>query len=225
LKRIVKGIEPTSLATYRSSIPHTNLENSNIYDDYPHKSKDECKSGNLDNLRLKLLDEQGYICCYCMSRIDCNNSKIEHFKPQSKYRKLQINYSNLFVSCLGNEGHRSNEQHCDTKKGEQELKKIDLLSDIQNNITYIKKHNFIEITSSDSAIKEDIETLNLNINQLKRNRRELYDSVISKLKTKGFRVSEIKKVLEYYKNRHNGKYEPYCEVIVYFLTKKLKAIS
>ena len=64
----------------------------NIYDDFPNKTKEGCENNETDNLRKSLLEEQGYICCYCMSRIDCKNSKIEHFKPQSLHRDKQIDY-------------------------------------------------------------------------------------------------------------------------------------
>ncbi len=49
--------------------------------------------------------EQKYICAYCETRIDLDNSHIEHIKPQSlnKYQKEVFNYYNLVVSCNGRE--------------------------------------------------------------------------------------------------------------------------
>ena len=223
MKRIFKKKEPKSLSEYRSSISHENLKDENIYEEYQYKTKSDCNIGDSNNLRLKLLEEQGYICCYCMSRVDCNNSKIEHLKPQSKYRNLQIDYQNLFISCKGGEGEKANNQHCDTKKAEKELKKIDLLSNIQDYIYYKKETQFIEIDSKDRDIKDDLDLLNLNISKLKRNRRNSYDNLLAQLQKRNFKISSIKKALNYYKNKHNGKYEPYCEMIVYFLTKKLKS--
>ena len=104
MKEIVKSSEPRSLTTYRSQIPSQNMLDENIYDDFSYKTKEGCKNNEIDNLRKFLLEEQGYICCYCMSRISCDNSKIEHFKPQSPHRDKQIEYSNLFISCNGGEG-------------------------------------------------------------------------------------------------------------------------
>jgi hypothetical protein len=52
MKRITKQSEPRSLVEHRSQ---TNAD----YDNYSDK----------DKLRESLLREQGYICCYCMSRI------------------------------------------------------------------------------------------------------------------------------------------------------------
>jgi hypothetical protein len=55
--------------TSRSEIAH--------YDSFPDK----------DVLRLSLLEEQGYICAYCMRRIENNplKTKIEHWKSREVY--------------------------------------------------------------------------------------------------------------------------------------------
>ena len=97
MKQIFKNKEPNSLIEHRA------------------------KGGNFndlkkDELRECLLNEQGYICCYCMKRIpqklkpeeiekhtpDC---KIEHFKCQSGNPDLTLNYQNLLISCNGYQGY------------------------------------------------------------------------------------------------------------------------
>ena len=35
-------------------------------------------------LKESLLKEQGYLCAYCMARIDKDHMKVEHFKPRSR---------------------------------------------------------------------------------------------------------------------------------------------
>jgi len=222
LKKITKTTEPSSLTSYRSSIAHERLLDANVYEDYPHKTKQGCSEGDRNNLRLQLLKEQGYICCYCMSRINCENSKIEHLKPQSQFRDKQIDYSNLFIACDGGEGLAQNKQYCDTKKSEIELKAIDFLDNIQDYLKYKKEAQKVIILSNNTDLSDDINTLNLNVDRLAKNRKEAYDKVISSLSIKNFSKNAIKKTLEYYKQMHNGKYEPYCEMIVYFLTKKLR---
>ena len=222
MKKITKTTEPSSLTSYRSSIAHERLLDANVYEDYPHKTKQGCSEGDRNNLRLQLLKEQGYICCYCMSRINCENSKIEHLKPQSQFRDKQIDYSNLFIACDGGEGLAQNKQYCDTKKSEIELKAIDFLDNIQDYLKYKKEAQKVIILSNNTDLSDDINTLNLNVDRLAKNRKEAYDKVISSLSIKNFSKNAIKKTLEYYKQMHNGKYEPYCEMIVYFLTKKLR---
>ncbi len=224
LKKITKTTEPKSLTAYRSTISHKNLEDSNIYEDFKEKTKEQCRENRADNLRKQLLQEQGYICCYCMSRIDCDNSKIEHFRPQTKNRDLQIDYQNLFIACSGGEGSKFKGQFCDTKKGEKDLNSIDLLSSIEDSVNYTKSAKNISIASNDKSIDKEInDILNLNVTVLSRNRKEAYDRVMKNLKLRGYTTTSIHKALNYYKTQHNGKFEPYCEMIVYFLTKKLKS--
>lgn len=224
LKKIIKGKEPKSLTIYRSTIAQQNLKDSNIYEDFKEKTKEQCREDKAYNLRKQLLQEQGYICCYCMGRISCDNSKIEHFKPQTKNREFQIDYQNLFIACKGGEGLRAKVQCCDTKKGEKELEHIDLLSLIEQNISYVKGAKNISIKSNDQHIDKEInDVLNLNLMILEQNRKEVYDSVMKNLKSRGFTIANIKKILNYYQSRHNDKFEPYCEMIIYFLTKKLKS--
>jgi uncharacterized protein (TIGR02646 family) len=104
MKKIIKQSEPRSLVEHRSQA------NAN-YDNYPEK----------DDLRKSLLKEQGYICCYCMSRIKLDEMKIEHWQPQTKYISRQLDYKNLLGACMGNQGARPQNQHCDTRKGDSEI--------------------------------------------------------------------------------------------------------
>lgn len=63
-------------------------------------------------LRGHLLEEQGYLCCYCMQRIEDYDSHIEHFVPRSiKKRRphsifadcVDLDYTNMFMSCESND--------------------------------------------------------------------------------------------------------------------------
>ena len=220
LKRIIKKKEPRKLIEYRSQFSKEELESRDIYNDFSYKDKEKCKEDE-NNLRRVLLEEQGYICCYCMSRINCNNSKIEHFKPQTKYRSLQLDYHNLFIACRGGEGAK--EQFCDSKKGNKELKKINLLENIEESIKYKKSRKFIEIYSTENEIESDLnDILNLNATILKQNRKQKYDSVLDKLKRRNFDKNFIKKTIRYFKTKNdNGQYPEFCEMIVFFLEKKL----
>jgi uncharacterized protein (TIGR02646 family) len=61
-------------------------------------------------VRESLLDEQNWLCCYCGLSLTRNNVHIEHFRPQSKYRWLQLEYRNLHASCMGKLIHHSDEE-------------------------------------------------------------------------------------------------------------------
>ena len=214
MKQIFKTKEPTSLTTYRARISKNDLKHLEKFDTAPSNVKDK--------LREKLLDEQGFICCYCMSRVESRNSKIEHFKPRSIFRSQQLDYVNLFVACFGGEESSPKKQSCDTKKGQMELKYINLLSDIEKSIEY-KKDGAI-FSDSLNIDKELNEILNLNYQLLKDNRQEALNQLFRDLKKVNWDISTLKLTLEKYKHKNSkGKYRPYCEMIVYFLTKKLKS--
>jgi uncharacterized protein (TIGR02646 family) len=52
-------------------------------------------------VRESLMDEQYGLCCYCGLGLTRNNVHIEHFRPQSKFKSLQLEYRNLHASCMG----------------------------------------------------------------------------------------------------------------------------
>lgn len=67
------------------------------------KYLDDNRTANFDKkiLRKFLLEEQGYICCYCGQRIDMNTTVIEHLLDKGTHRRLTYDYSNLLASCNG----------------------------------------------------------------------------------------------------------------------------
>ena len=211
MKRIEKGKEPEELVFFKKQV---NAD----FESLPTQLKDE--------LRRKLLEEQGHICCYCMGRITFENSKIEHFKPQSKYPKEALNYKNLFLACKGGEGE--DEQHCDSSKKDQELEAVDLLRKdfpIEKRVKYRerKKEMAVLITSDEPQLQNEIDSiLNLNCEKLKRNRYQKWNEVKERIKKQGFKVQVLKKTIRFYQSRQKDrKYAPFCQMIIFFLERKL----
>ena len=105
---IRKGTEPRSLTEYRNQPGAT-------YEGYREK----------DALRDALLEEQGYICAYCMRRISKEKMKIEHWKaqnaPDGTGAKHALEYQNMLGVCLGNQSSPHDMQTCDTYRGNAEL--------------------------------------------------------------------------------------------------------
>jgi len=212
MKKINKGKEPPSLLRHRKKEQAT-------YDNYREK----------DELRDYLATEQGYICCYCMQRITSNaeTMKIEHYKPQKKYPQLQLDYQNLLASCKGNDGGPKHlPRHCDTSKGEQEItiNPIDKISNCERVIKY-RKNGWIY--SDDPIINYELNNiLNLNTQILVYYRKAVIDQVIKELtnikgKKAAWSVSDIKNKIQVYENTTAGKYKPYCQIIIYFLKKRI----
>ena len=174
MKRIIKSQEPQSLTNYRSTIPADSKNNKDNYNNYRNK----------DDLRKSLLTEQGHICCYCMQRISIDKMKIEHWKPQNIHPELQLDYNNLLGACKGGEGSPPQSQHCDTRKGDKQIT-INPLDNHKNCEDLIKYSTNGKIYSSDETINNELnEILNLNMQTLVINRREVLRIVIENLKTK-----------------------------------------
>ena len=82
---IKKRKEPASLTKYKK-------QKFAYYDGYKEK----------DDLRKMLLKEQGYLCAYCMRRIDIEHMKIEHWFPENELSDIErLDYRNMLGSCEG----------------------------------------------------------------------------------------------------------------------------
>ncbi len=224
MKQIIKNKEPRTLTEHRA------------------------KGGNYFNLhknelRNSLLEEQGYICCYCMKRIpkklneqeierhfpDC---KIEHVKCQSVNPDLELNYDNLVMACNGNHGFPRKMQTCDTFKGERDLSFNPAIS-IPNIEDFIRFKANGEIFSEDEIIDSELnEVLNLNTKDLRDEREILYRHLQEEIKREGKKRKGKDIQRKFYESKKNnllnmkeGKFEPYCMVGVYLINKKLKKID
>jgi len=115
------------------------------FENYVKQTKWEKPCGKEVNIKAivqkSLLEEQGYICCYCNSKINETNLKIEHYKPRETYNgevadaskesklcssskgqrlpDLRMNYSNLLAACDSDKIHKGTSckgkdaKHCD----------------------------------------------------------------------------------------------------------------
>ncbi len=174
-------------------------------------------------LRIALLEEQGYTCCYCGCAITEQNSHIEHFKPQSRYRDEELNYINLHASC-------ESKQHCGHAKGNQYTD--DFISPLEENCdkrfiyTYIGKI-FAANTSDDKAQKM-IHILKLDHASLNDDRAKLIADVLpedswnpnSSNCLSNEELLTLKTAFEKY-NKNNG----FNHVLVRFIDQLLPAVD
>lgn len=213
MKRIIKNQEPKSLLEHR-------LQPFADYDNYPQK----------DELRVSLLTEQGHICCYCMQRIKNDQMKIEHWHSQDEYPDLQLDYNNLLGACEGGQGSPKHSQHCDTKKGNTPLT-INPLDNLKNCEVLIQYLPNGIIRSDDAVIDNELnDVLNLNMQTLVNNREIVVDTILQQLKNekpKGdWTVAMLnKKIQEWSNKQKDDKYKPYCQIVIYFLKKKLSQLK
>ena len=210
---IKKGNEPKSLTKYRK-------EKFAYYDGFKEK----------DDIRKNLLKEQGYLCAYCMRRIDIKHMKIEHWYPEDLLSDSEcLEYKNMLGACEGHiVGTSGCDDTCDTQKGSKIIT-INPQDEVTlNKIQY--KSATGEIYSNDETIQKDLDkTLNLNSEKhsLKRNRKAMLNSAINemcKLQKNGiWKKKNIEDMIAYYQSKDSeGKKKEYAGIVLWYLQKKSK---
>ena len=209
---IKKGKEPQAWVEKRNTPGFTQFESS-------------------EELKQSLLEEQGYICAYCMRRLPADDpntdatSKVEHIKPRSKYPDLQFDYKNLVICCPGN---LECQPHCDNCKGDGSVS-FDLFNpQLEDSITYLTFDGTIK--SNNGTWDQEINlVLNLNHPTLKANRKEKLTGVITVLNSlhkdsASWSSKAIQAELRRCQNRdRSGKRQPFAGIVIAFLKKRLTA--
>lgn len=209
MRNIRKREEPATLVNYQAQLHAT-------FEGLPSSAKQElCEC---------LLEEQGYICCYCMSRIKRDSMKTEHWHCRSGYSGEQLDYRNMLAACYGNEGYPPRAQHCDTRKGNSDLalNPANPQHDVESRVKYLGNGT---IESTNTAFNDQIDNvLNLNFSRLKGNRREVVVAVEQVLNEHpGTRTrSQIERLISQWNSVDgDGKLKPFNAVAIYFLKKRL----
>ncbi len=183
---IKKGREPMELIRYKK-------EKFAYYEGMPKGVKEAVK--------ISLLEEQGYLCAYCMRRILPDTMTIEHYNCQSDVSEQEaLDYRIMLGVCLGNRGtkeHRvtKDEMICDAHRGNDPLK---VNPQKASDISLIRYNGMGIIDSDDTDIEKDVDkTLNLK-------------SLLEK----------IKKIIE--NPDEKGWKQEYSGILLYYLDKQLK---
>jgi uncharacterized protein (TIGR02646 family) len=212
MRNIVKGVEPKSLAEHRCT----------EFADYENNYKGEDKQ----ELREHLVAEQRGLCCYCLSRIrpETTRMRIEHWQSQSAFPERQLDYANLLGACIGGEGGPPELHHCDKKRQDSPLSKnpADTAHDVELATHYDKDGT---IRSTDPQFDFELnQILNLNLPLLKNNRKAVLNQFLEVGPKHGDWNKALleKKLAEWNGETSTGWLEPYCQVIVYWLRKRLR---
>lgn len=222
MKRIIKQESPEWFENWKQDFEVANGRKPH----YKGEFSTDTSEGASRRVRLRsdLISEQGNICCYCMNRITNNSSHIEHFWPKEHFDQIDMEYSNLFASCNGEGNMLLDEEHCGHKKDNWWHKDMvpPTSTEVENMFKYSMDGKIHCVRGRESANVADmmIHKMGLNSYHLERNRRqaiessEVYDDV-------EYTDEDIRNFIQYYSNKDNGKYVPYCKAIVDCLTELL----
>lgn len=169
MKYIQKGEEPEKFAAWKG------LKNEDWTPNW-----DTLRSPEKPVLHNALLREQGYICCYCGMRISKDTSHIEHFKPRSIYPHLELEDTNLLVSC---QNKRTPPEHCGYKKDDWYDEQF-MVSPLDTNCNdFFRYTESGEILATNDPNKQAVATttiaqIGLNIDKLIDMRRAIIEEIL-----------------------------------------------
>jgi uncharacterized protein (TIGR02646 family) len=203
MRTIQKGPEPATLTQHRQQ-PHSD------YDNYADKTA----------LRLALVVEQRGLCCYCQSRIRAtpDGMKVEHWQCQADYPGRQLDFGNLLGACLGGHGRPEREQHCDTRKGNNNLcfSVCDPAHPVERQIKFLGDGR---IESDDAAVRTALnDVLNLNCSRLVTNRKAVLDAFKQRLGKGNLKVAQE---LRKWDGTQVGELPEFAQVMVFWLEKRI----
>ena len=158
MKHIVKDQNTPDFDGWKAS---ANGDWQPTYEDLSGTTKKEVKNS--------LMNEQGYICCYCERRLTDDGSHIEHFNPRSNNAFNPLDYANMLCSCQ-NRLEQGEPRHCGNLKGDwfdDQLLVSPLDPDCEVHFAYTADGNIKPAMKSDAAARMTIVKLGLNINKLK----------------------------------------------------------
>lgn len=208
---ISKGPEPRWLGQYRRG---------------PTAGYDAIEGDKKKSLLAQLLREQGYLCAYCMGRIDAHSAHIEHVASRKEHEERELDYANMLAVCPGNEGAPPREQHCDESKGGRTLinNPADMARNVQDRIRYSREGEIV--AEGDAALDDEInQLLNLNLQFLKNNRKAVVAVVrkgLSKLPQNASAARIAALLARWRQPDKMGKLPAYAGVAIYFLEKRLR---
>ena len=185
---------------------------------------DELPGDVKEKLKEYLINEQGHLCAYCMSRITNQTSTIEHYIPrkgQFGKSSLSLDYRNLLAVCNNVRNGRGGDRHCDVSKGD---KLISVNPCRETDINYIRYNSNGEILSDKGEFNADFNViLNLNNSTLMNNRKAALSAALitmTKMNMGRWSKDYLQKCLNKFENQ-DIKTE-YVGIIIFELNKRLQ---
>jgi uncharacterized protein (TIGR02646 family) len=252
MKHIEKDLthEPAALRIFRTTTPGarysgygdkevlSTTEQSHIAT-LPAIESEKFIEGKRNPLKKAICGEQGFICCYCMSRISPSEMTVEHFIPQNRHLEspfntsehlaMELDYRNLLGSC------KSKNRDCSEIRGNAPLKLDPRKPEIETLIQYKKTGlAFSENQEIDAEINHVLKLNPISVSDpfasfLLKNRRNVIDHARARMIRSGKENTWTKKAIqneiEYWLTPVKGQFRPYCLAAVHYLRPKLRKAS
>ena len=178
-------------------------------------------------VKQSLLDEQGFICCYCQQRVELDeNTTIEHFVARENDPTMMFDYDNIFACCDGGQKQRTEQKidvipkYCGHAKANQTVAINPLNAGCETHFSYSFNPDSLEVSIEGLSEngQDTIEKLNLDTPKLRILRGESIagfifddDGDYISLEDADILASKIKT------RKENNQFEPFCVVLEYVL--------
>lgn len=235
MRYIEKNYQSQAVIDYEAELKQNVLDEKSLADPAVHPNTDG--SGVYDMVRSfhgfpalkqQMYYDQGGICCYCGRRLEYPNHPqyiVEHVTPKESDRSLAGEYKNLLLSCRPSaeeEKLRYNAPkkerdmffHCDKSKGAIPITYSPLQEDCGTRFRYDEFGGVTVADYTDNAALEDLQTLNLKCDWLKRRREAALEGELFDENHELLSDDELRQRLQTIMERDdNGMYAEFCFVI------------
>ncbi|MBN4005173.1 retron system putative HNH endonuclease [Nostoc sp. LPT] len=209
MKYIKKGAEPESFTVWK------NLANEDWQPSWENFGKPQ-----KTDVHNSLLQEQGFICCYCGRRINTDDSHLEHLKPRTTYPQLALEYTNILASCQKDTVPKE-PLHCGKEKDKWHDENLFVSPLNINCAEFFRYTDDGQILATNNLEKQlpaeiTIDKLGLNINKLKDLRAKALEPILEIINT----ITEEDRqdlILGFSETDFQGYYEEFCAAIIYLL--------
>lgn len=175
-------------------------------------------------LHESLLNEQGWVCCYCGRQIDLHDSHIEHFRPQERYADLALNFENMHASCI-RETQPGMPLHCGHAKGadfDEALQISPLDAHSESRFTYTWDGDIIPSDVTDTQAAYMVELLKLDIAFLRDRRLEVIGRIFDADFLATATLQELEVLRDFFRTHSaQGKAQSFGHVLARFAEQRL----
>lgn len=189
------------------------------------------KSKEKNNLKESLLNEQGFLCCYCQQQLHLNeNTQIEHLAPRGVDALKMLDYDNLLAACNGGQPEREQynrdntidyqPKYCGHAKANYILAITPLDKDCETHFYYEIQDDTgsildvkVWIRSSSTEGKDAIDKLNLNTPKLLALRGQAIAAWIYDEQQIYISPQEAQQILTQINHTNHKPFVPFCAVL------------
>lgn len=217
MKHIRKGSSPADFEAWKTQA-----------NDHWQPTYDDLQNPQKRSVHSALLVEQGSVCCYCGRSIGLNDSHIEHFRPQDRYGALQLDYANLYASCLRGQ-QRSMPRHCGHAKDNgfdeaQHIAPTD--ADCEQRFMYTLRGEVIATDPSDGRAKYMTDLLALDAPALRHLREEVLSRTLDPEFLASATIEEMTQLRDGFRRRDSmGKLPNFGHVVARYAEQSMVGIT